>query len=102
MFKIGQKVVCVEGYTLITTGVRIIKNEIYTVSAIQDCNCFQNISVGIKDGFGTRCSCCGKSFGNDECFHRASRFRPIDYTFGENLAEEIQEEINQEQLIEHV
>lgn len=85
MFKVGQKVVCVS-YS--TDGIdprcfnspRPIVNEIYTINYIR----------GDWIGF--------IELMQDEEFE-SKNFRPIDYTFGEKLAEEIQEEINQEQLV---
>lgn len=84
MFKVGQKVVCINS----NGNPMLIQNEIYTCNGYDDKfnDEIQLIELGI--------ACNGKYY----CAY-AYRFRPIDYTFGEKLAEEIQEEINQEQLV---
>lgn len=81
MFKVGQKVVCVrEGQTKATKV-----GEIYTIELLFEW-------YGIP-------ACLLKEVETHLPGFDLSRFRPIDYTFGEKLAEEIQEEINQEQLV---
>lgn len=104
MFKIGQKVVCVEPYSSHFGTFTLKRDVVYEVRAIgikcKCCNDNVNISVGFVDGIGTKCYLCNTILSDNEAFHRASRFRLVEHSFGEKLAEEIQEEINQEQLIE--
>lgn len=99
MFKIGQKVVCVD-----TTKARHIKqNEIYTISDVISCGCGAVHLVLFEFSFFDPSQICGSCKTPTKLTSFLPyRFRPIDYTFGEKLAEEIQEEINQEQLIESV
>lgn len=90
MFKVTQKVVCVDN-SFGQIACNLIKDEIYTIREI--CGPYHDGNYGFflhevktvnYNGEWTYCS---------------SRFRPVDYTFGEKLAEEIQEEINQENLV---
>lgn len=78
MFKVGQKVVCIndDGFEFFTP--KLIKNEIYTIRTL----------IGIHLTV--------VEFGDDDNLrYFQTRFRPIDYRFGEKLAEEI----NQENLV---
>lgn len=83
IFKVGQKVVCESPIGI------LVKGEIYTCMGANSHlpDQMQVLELGIGDD----------GFNYWSAYY--SRFRPIDYTFGEKLAEEIQEEINQENLI---
>ena len=85
MFKVGQPVVCVKqarSRRHICEGrPEPIKGEIYTFDGF-----YNGTHIGLIE------------MHPDSCF-LIDLFRPIDYSFGEKLAEELQEEINQEQLI---
>lgn len=92
MFKVGQKVVCIDDSKGIGTGHKdLVKDEVYTISKPlisitgESIVFLFEVPIRFKNGM---------NFG-----WSAHRFRPIDYSFGEKLAEEIQEEINQEQLV---
>lgn len=84
MFKVGQKVVCVDD----SVGKYIKKKpfkkgEIYTVTNVcQYEEALGDIEVNSM-GF----------WSNKE------RFRPLDFNFGEVVAEHIEQQINEEQLI---
>lgn len=91
MFKVGQKVVCIIDFIGIetrsfttwtkTTRPIPIKGDVYTISRINH-NGWLQLSE-FKDSWN----------------YDPAKFRPIDFSFGEKLAEEIQEEINQENLV---
>lgn len=96
MFKVGQKVVCIDPNNLDSNTKPLIDGEIYTV---------RWIGVGVKNGvrvnsirlleITNKISYDGKI----EWSYLMERFRPIDHSFGEKLASEIEEEINEEQLV---
>ena len=98
MFKVNQKIVCIKTHV---DGFTYIKDEIYTISQILTC-CKINLvlnEVKLERSFrGCRCKGCAFRIESIQ-FCDSQNFRPIDYTFGEKLAEEIQEEINQENLV---
>jgi len=92
MFKVGQKVVCVGGVWTTAFSNNPIKNEIYT---------FDGYDTYTKDGdsfiFLKEFNNVSPTQGRDS--YRYRLFRPIDHSFGEKLAEEIEQEIKEEQLI---
>lgn len=95
MFKVGQKVVCVEPYS--SNRWELKRNKIYIVQRVENCKCQQNIHVGICDYYaGTSCYCCGHDFGEHYCYHRSSRFRLVDETFATEVLEQIKEQIEEE------
>lgn len=93
MFKVGQKVVCVDGKNFASTHIALAEKEIYT---IRDIVHFKGEGIGIylKEVINKREMFSGQEFG-----YFTARFRPIDFNFGEVVAEHIEEKINQEQLI---
>lgn len=99
MFKIGQKVVCIDGYES-KFGSWTLKNDvIYEVKKIHICSCgSESISVGFH-ARGTNCNRCMHICSEYECYHAASRFRPLDETFAESVLEIIKEQIKEEELI---
>jgi hypothetical protein len=99
MFKVGQKVVCIDGYSSIGAGWTLMTNEIYEVKSINTCKCGSiSISVGFY-GYGTHCNDCKFEYSDYECFHRITRFRPLDETFAEEVLSNIKEQIKEEELI---
>lgn len=102
MFKVGQKVVCISN----SKKKHLIIDKIYTVTSIDNvCNCGTGINVDYikhssSKGKLLKCLFCGENFVCDGfVYFFPYRFRPIDFSFGEKLAEEIQTEINEEQLV---
>ena len=85
MFKVGQKVVCVE--TARKEGVGIYKDEIYTCGG--EDKFFKGEMIILEIPHPTAGYWCAPF----------KYFRPIDHSFGENLASEIEQEINEEQLV---
>ena len=88
MFKVNQKVVfigLIEGSYWDSNFPKI--NEVVTISGIS-----HDGHYSLKGYEESTCKKFWRWFFKEE-------LRPIDYTFGEKLAEEIQEEINQEQLV---
>jgi hypothetical protein len=98
MFKIGQKVLCIEGYKSDCGTWRLIEGKIYTVIEMSACKCEPAIHVGIL-GTGTTCRRCWHNVSKGKSFHRVSRFRPLDESFAEEVLEMIKEQINEEELI---
>lgn len=102
-FKVGQKVVCVDATHHDASKLKApLKNgEIYNVSLVVNCSCGAHIiGVGISKKTGMKQYCyCGNQIKSNQWHHTATRFRPLDHSFGENLATEIEQEINEEQLI---
>lgn len=96
LFKIGQKIVCVDdskqfgakyGYT------KVIEGEIYT---IRDFNIRDSILLVEIVHKPSRCI-----GGFYESGYGKFRFRPIDFRFGKTVAEEIEQEINEEHLVHY-
>lgn len=81
MFKVGQKVVCVNNKG---TSQLIEKNK-YTIKSFV-CDCYGVLleEVSPSEGFDG---------------FLISRFRPLDETFAESVLENIKEQIKEEQLI---
>lgn len=73
-FKPGQKVVYIERSL---PDIGLIKNEIYTVLDTADCNCAQNIHVGIINPHAfVRCADCGAIINiDDRWFLNSDAFR---------------------------
>jgi len=85
MFKIGEKVVCVNDESgWITRSSLLKKGEIYEV-----------LNTNIADnGRSEILINCG------DLFWDASRFRKLDYSFAENLLEKIREDVSKDNLVE--
>lgn len=93
MFKVGQKVVFVFENCKEPNMNYPQHNSIVVIEALNGiCPCGCGLPKYKLEGFPVCKLGVSQSFVQD-CL------RKIDYTFGEKLAEEIQEEINQEQLI---
>ena len=80
MFKIGEKVVCIDDSEGFSSGLKtLIINEIYTIKSIRSCTAalaFNEINAPY-DSSG---------------FYSANRFRKLDYSFAENVLAKIKEE----------
>lgn len=99
MFKVGQRVICIEGYTL-NDGLELKTGKIYTVLELSNCDCCQCINVGLKTKGYTQCGTCGVAFGG--IFHRASRFKPLEHeTFADEVLESITKQIEEEIYVEY-
>ncbi len=98
MFKVGQKVVCIEGYKSICGTWELLSGKIYTIIELSSCKCEQTVHVGIF-GVGTVCRTCWTNVSENKSFHRSSRFRPLDESFAEEVLEMIKEQIEEEELI---
>jgi len=85
MFKIGEKVVCVNDSVLPNGNPvgDLKKREIYTVIEV----CFGGVALKEVQPPMTD-------------FYSSVRFRKLDHTFAEEVTARIEEEINQENLIE--
>lgn len=82
MFAIGEKVVCIDN----TNGAEeLVKNEIYTIYFIVP---DENGLIGLV--------LCG--FDPYDAYY-SYRFRKLDYSFADNLLEEITKSVQSEQLI---
>lgn len=88
-FKVGQKVVCV---TNIEGGhpsiIKPKKGEIVTI--LRFCAVHKDGLDLVEYEFAKD--------GKPQSFNR-KHFRPIDYSFGKQITEEIEQEINEEQLV---
>lgn len=96
MFKIGEKVVCVDPVY------NLIKNEIYEIKKIESCNCgIINIELlGVRKadsiGFFDKTICiCKLKFANPNYF-RHNRFRKLDYQFGHDICAELSRQYNED------
>lgn len=97
MFRIGQKVVCVKALPVqpISEGKDY---RIKDISTCEGCNA-ETIDVGFKADYDpaneipvSECQVCGGKEFTDIYWFMASRFRPIDEAFGENVAASIEEQ----------
>lgn len=80
-FKIGDKVLCVEGHTSNSSGHHLILGEIYTIHAIAVCICGNlSIDVGIVVGVNARTACrtCKSTSEKGKWYLRPSRFIKMD------------------------
>lgn len=102
MFKVGQKVVCVN--TNNSRGLplfHIKKGEIYTILGIRECDC-GNVTfyLGFKTITGRiQCSKCDCVYHSEKSYFSSDRFRPLDETFATEVLEQIKEQIEQEELV---
>jgi hypothetical protein len=90
MFRIGQKVVCIESHSQNV----VVKGQIYVVKGLKVCPIcgHLDVDVGIKPpvkSFST-CSGCGTCIESSIWWLRASRFAPIE-EIGETTYDEIME-----------
>jgi hypothetical protein len=103
MFKVGQKVVCVDAKPRFSYSImaKVKEGEIYTVKDLRRCMCGDDLIYIGTPSINSNTTCrCNKCFANNgKGFFGAWRFRPIDHAFGHQIASEIEEEINQEQLV---
>ena len=81
MFKIGEKVVCIDDSIGFASGLKTLKlNEIYTIKSIRSSTgalAFKEIEAPLT------------SSG----YYSAHRFRKLDYDFAENILNKIKEEL---------
>lgn len=98
MFKIGDKVVCVDAKG--TVGIEQDKD--YIIDCVQTCKCgrinlkLRNVTV---TGFrGSICIHCNNRL-KDSDLYSSHRFRKLDDTFTTETLERIKEEIEEEYLI---
>lgn len=97
MFKVGQKVVCIETHNL---G-HFKKGEIFILSGIKQCpNCKKILlDIGITVNYDIIvCGKCGLEKENDNYFS-SHRFKPLYETFADEVLENIKEQIEQEELV---
>lgn len=89
MFKIGEKVVCINASS--RTGLRVdglVKNEIYTIQSIIPCSC-GTVALGLSELSLPAIQVCDCGKQCDVRSYHISRFRKLDYDFAENLLAEI-------------
>jgi hypothetical protein len=90
MFKVGQKVVCIDAKPRIVDrygNILPIEGEIYTIRKVIEWGVFLVEIVNKPQWYddpGTK-----KLIFTETCF-MADRFRPIDYTFGEQVCESLE------------
>lgn len=97
-FKIGEKVVCIDDSIRSNGNIRIKKGDIYTISSFENC-CSNNFQLKEISNIGIKkCIKCGNSVYSNS--YLSSRFRKLDYSFGEKICAEILEsvKVKQEQL----
>lgn len=96
MFKVGDKVVCVDPIA------GLVKDKIYTITGGFNCICGKSYnSYGQKSMTNIGTCTCGITLTRSatEDIVYSYRFRKLDHAFGRQTAERIEQEINQEQLI---
>jgi len=97
MFKVGQKVVCVEGYE--SRGLQLKTGQIYTIVSLSEC-CQLCLNVGLSHpANSTRCDKCNESH-NVIC-HKSTRFIPLDESFAEEVLNNIKQQIEEEELVKN-
>lgn len=90
-FKIGQKVVCIRGYTSIEGHV-LKEGEVYVIEGVHTCKCTECVHVGFSAETGTECTACGEllNSGDKKWWNRADRFTEIDTLIeSESIGEEL-------------
>ena len=104
MFRVGQKVVCVDDDTDRPYGFRPLKKgAVYTVMAVNVCSCGNiRIDIGVRMAIHTRCAICSNRILTPEWWFRSERFRPVIDLLDEQLddientsIEELEEELYQ-------
>jgi hypothetical protein len=91
MFKINEKVVCIDDSKGLTSGTRLLKKgEIYTV--------IKTTNVGIGGILVAEIEP-EKNDYNSYHYYINSRFRKIDYDFGKNLLEKLKNEVLTEMVL---
>lgn len=91
MFKINQKIVCIRDFTpAVEYYPNIpIENEIYTIRAFTKCG-----GIYLKEITNPKSIICG---GQEPSFNPIC-FRPIDGSFGKEICENLEENINIKEL----
>ena len=94
MFKIGEKVVCVN------PNQRLVKGQIYEVECFENCVC-GDVAINLIGVYGgnfkfSECKC-GRDCSNRA--HSLFRFRKLDYEFAENLLAEITEQMQRVEIL---
>lgn len=89
--KVGDKVVCIDGdFRDLETGEAYVhdpkKDDIMTVD-------------GVKPGFLCFVEIPQIAWDGDRHYYDSNQFRKIDFNFGNEIAESIEEEINEENLV---
>ena len=88
MFKIGEKVVCVNDDQFNSNPVGLLKKgEIYTIESVIEL-------------WGSICVYLKEIKAPNTGHYNIVRFRKLDHTFAEEVTARIEEEINQENLVE--
>jgi hypothetical protein len=93
MFKVGEKVVCIEPILV------LVKNEIYNIKEIHNCKCgfvtvsVENIDLSKEFNF-TECDC-GRAVNNPNLWDK-KRFRKLDYQFGYDICAELSRQYNED------
>jgi hypothetical protein len=97
MFKIGQRVICIDDSPCVTLPALKL-NKIYTIRALSHCN--TGVQLEEQGGPTRACFChvCHKLIFTENSYNLA-RFAPIDETFAEEVLAKVAEEIEEEQLV---
>ena len=93
MFKINQKVVCIDDGARLNTSCRLKKGNIYTILAITRA-CCNSLCVELKEvnTNGYICTTCGKEHRPGPSLKLAERFEPLKYnSVSQKLASELVE-----------
>ncbi len=97
-FKIGQRVICIEGYT--QHGDTLEEGKIYTILDISSCKCYTVLYVGFDARTGTQCDNCRTWLSTNKWYHKSSRFKPLDESLAEAVEQMIKEFALEQELIE--
>lgn len=76
---IGQKVICIRGYTSRKNTHRLIEGQIYTIKKVSACKCGLMLHVGLVTGLRSECIRCKSIISrNGEWWHNGDRFAPLE------------------------
>lgn len=101
MFKIGQKVVCIDpaAKDAVYRYAPLKENVVYTILDIVPCVCGKhNFYVGLNDGYSsdTACHSCGRTISRcSRWLHRPGRFVPLE-SYSREKTEELVEELTEQ------
>lgn len=79
---IGQEIVAVDTNMKNTNEKPLVKNKVYTIKGLKQCNCKGSnikIDVGISNHRGCRCYPCDTLMDNFIWYFSESRFVPLEY-----------------------
>lgn len=85
MFKIGDKIVCINSLSSVT----LVKDEIYTIVGFRS-NRFPNSGIQLKEISPLKSNCFS---------YKMERFRKVDYNYGEAVLTEIIEQVKEDELV---